>query len=51
MAMMVLLGGGYERTEAQWKTVMELAGLRIVNIWYDDGANEGTEAVIECEKL
>lgn len=52
--MMVLLGGipgGYERTEAQWRKLVESAGLKIVNIWYADAVNEGCEAVIECEKM
>lgn len=49
--MMVTLGGGYERTQRQWETLMELAGLKVVKIWYDDGTNECTEAIIECEKL
>jgi hypothetical protein len=49
--MMVLLGGGYERTEIQWKALIESAGLRIVKIWYADGSGEGSEAIIECEKI
>lgn len=49
--MMVLLDGGYERTEVQWKKLIESAGLRIVKIWYADDTGEGSEAVIECEKI
>ncbi|KAI4594720.1 hypothetical protein KJ359_007523 [Pestalotiopsis sp. 9143b] len=46
IAMLVLLGG-IERTESQWKSLVESAGLEIVKIWYADETNEGSEAVIE----
>jgi hypothetical protein len=48
---MLVLLTGIERTESQWKSLLEAAGLKIVKIWYTDETNEGSEAVIECEKL
>ncbi|KAH8885725.1 S-adenosyl-L-methionine-dependent methyltransferase [Thozetella sp. PMI_491] len=50
IAMMVLFGGGIQRTEGQWKTLIEAAGLKVVKIWFAESVNEGAEAIIECEK-
>ncbi|KAL4746853.1 hypothetical protein BDW72DRAFT_183937 [Aspergillus terricola var. indicus] len=42
---MMQLGSG-ERTERQWRSLLESAGLRIVGIWT---AHRGVESLIECE--
>ncbi|KAF2197615.1 S-adenosyl-L-methionine-dependent methyltransferase [Delitschia confertaspora ATCC 74209] len=46
--MMVTLLSAEERTEQSWRTLLEGAGLRILNIWK---AAEGVESLIECEKV
>lgn len=46
---MLVLLSGIERTEKQWRSLVESAGLKIVKIWYAEETNEGSEAVIECE--
>lgn len=48
---MLVLLSGLERTEKQWRTLVESVGLKIVKIWVDDDTHEGNEAVIECEKI
>lgn len=48
--MMVLLSPALERTESQWKKLVESAGLKIVKIWNDDKVSEGSESIIECVK-
>ena len=50
MAMLVLLSPAFERTEAQWRSLVKAAGLEIVKIWYPDNVHEGSEAIIECIK-
>ena len=47
---MMMLSGGIERTERQWRSLLGAAGLTIVKIWHADDSSEGNEAVIECEK-
>ncbi|KAL3441960.1 S-adenosyl-L-methionine-dependent methyltransferase [Aspergillus insuetus] len=42
---MMQLGTG-ERTERQWRKLLEDAGLKVTNIWT---ANPGVESLIECE--
>ncbi|RAL10943.1 S-adenosyl-L-methionine-dependent methyltransferase [Aspergillus homomorphus CBS 101889] len=42
---MMSVGSG-ERTEGQWRGLLESAGLRIVKIW---AAQRGVESLIECE--
>jgi hypothetical protein len=49
--MLVMHGKAYERTEMQWKTLIEAAGLKLVKVWYANDISEGLEAVIECEKI
>ncbi|TDZ16398.1 O-methyltransferase mpaG [Colletotrichum orbiculare MAFF 240422] len=44
--MMLTLFASRERTEAQWRQLLEPAGLKIVNIWSN---GEGVESLIECE--
>lgn len=44
--MMLALFASEERTEAHWRTLLEGAGLRIIQIW---GHGEGVESLIECE--
>ncbi|TDZ36724.1 O-methyltransferase mpaG [Colletotrichum spinosum] len=44
--MMLTLFASRERTEAQWRQLLEPAGLKIVNIWSN---GEGVEILIECE--
>jgi G:T-mismatch repair DNA endonuclease (very short patch repair protein) len=48
---MMTLHGGAERTESQWQRLLQSAGLRIVKVWHCEEKDEGSEAVIECEKL
>ncbi|KAL3489187.1 S-adenosyl-L-methionine-dependent methyltransferase [Aspergillus germanicus] len=40
--------GSRERTERQWRTLLEDAGMRVTNIWT---ANPGVESLIECEPV
>ncbi|KAK2049472.1 O-methyltransferase [Colletotrichum somersetense] len=44
--MMMTLFSARERTEEQWRSLLEPAGLKIVNIWTK---GEGVESLIECE--
>ncbi|KAI8176976.1 O-methyltransferase mpaG [Colletotrichum sp. SAR 10_65] len=44
--MMLTLFASRERTEAQWRSLLEPAGLKIVKIW---SKGEGVESLIECE--
>ncbi|EXF83960.1 major facilitator superfamily transporter [Colletotrichum fioriniae PJ7] len=44
--MMMTLFSSRERTEEQWRKLLEPAGLRIIKIW---SAGEGVESLIECE--
>ena len=46
--LMMLFLSGMERSESQWKAVLESAGLEIKKIWRADGISE---AVIEARKL
>ena len=43
---MMALGAAKERTEKQWRALLEQSGLRIVYIWTYD---QGTESLIEAE--
>ena len=43
---MMALGATRERTEKQWRALLETAGLQIVHIWTYD---HGTESLIEVE--
>jgi hypothetical protein len=43
--MMMSMCSGMERTEKQWRELLDSVGLEIVNIW----ASGGTEAVIETK--
>ena len=45
--LMMLFLSGMERSESQWKAVLESAGLEIKKIWRADGISE---AVIEARK-
>lgn len=44
---MMLFLSGMERSESQWKAVLDSAGLEIKKIWRADGISE---AVIEARK-
>jgi hypothetical protein len=44
--MVMTLFASRERTEGDWRRLLEGAGLRIVEIW---GGGEGVESLIECE--
>lgn len=44
--LMMASGAVRERTEKQWRVLMEQAGLRVVQIWTYD---QGTESLIEAE--
>lgn len=44
--MMLSLFASKERTEADWRKLLEGAGLKIVKVW---GHGEGVESLIECE--
>ncbi|GAB7351956.1 hypothetical protein MBLNU459_g2486t2 [Dothideomycetes sp. NU459] len=48
---MMLLSSGLERTETQWRHLLDSVGVRIVKIWTVGDIHEGNEAVIECEKI
>lgn len=43
---MMALSAVKERTEKQWTTLLERAGLKVVGIWTYD---QGTESLIEAE--
>ena len=45
--LMMLFLSGMERSESQWKAVLDSAGLEIKKIWRADGISE---AVIEARK-
>ena len=46
--LMMALGSVKERTERQWRTLLEQAGLRILGIWtYEQGIESLIEAEIE----
>jgi hypothetical protein len=45
--MMLHMSAGMERTEKQWRNLIEGVGLSIMKIWRADGAAK-SEAVIEC---
>jgi len=44
--LMMTLGAVKERTEKQWRTLLEEAGLKVVGIWTYE---QGTESLIEAE--
>ena len=44
--LMMALGAVKERTEKQWRALLEQAGFRVVQIWTYD---QGTESLIEAE--
>ena len=44
--LMMALGAVKERTEKQWRELLERAGLKAVGIWT---YNQGTESLIEAE--
>ena len=44
--LMMALGAVKERTEQQWRALLEQAGFRVVQIWTYD---QGTESLIEAE--
>ena len=43
--LMMALGAVKERTEKQWRTLLEKAGLKVTGIWTYD---QGTESLIEA---
>ena len=43
---MMTFVAGMERTENQWKSLLDSSGLNIVKIWY---SSTGFESVIECK--
>ena len=45
--MMLLLLSGMERSESQWKDLLDSVGLEIKKVWRKDGVGEG---VIEAKK-
>lgn len=45
--MMLMLLSGMERSEKQWKALLESLGLEVKNIWRKEGVGEG---VIEARK-
>ena len=45
--LMMVLGAVRERTETQWKALLEQAGLRVSGIWTYE---QGTESLIEAER-
>lgn len=44
--LMLALGAVKERTEKDWRTMVEEVGLKITGIWAKE---QGTESLIECE--
>lgn len=42
---MLALGAVKERTEKDWRTMVEQVGLKITGIWMKE---QGTESLIEC---
>lgn len=46
--LVMALGAVQERTEKQWRTLLERAGLTVVGIWTYD---QGTESLIEAELI
>lgn len=43
---MMVLGGVRERTETQWRGLLESVGLKVVKMWTYE---QGTESLIEAE--
>jgi hypothetical protein len=44
--LMMVLGGVRERTETQWRGLLESVGLKVVKVWTYE---QGTESLIEAE--
>ncbi|KAL8869656.1 MAG: hypothetical protein Q9174_004105 [Haloplaca sp. 1 TL-2023] len=44
---MMMMSGGMERTESQWRKLLASAGLEIERIWSTSGESQETESVIE----
>lgn len=44
--LMLALGAVKERTEMDWRVMVEAAGLKISGVWTKE---QGTESLIECE--
>ena len=44
--LMMVLGAVKERSENDWRSIIEQAGLKVSGIWTND---QGTESLIECE--
>jgi len=44
--LMMVLGGVRERTETQWRGLLESVGLKVVKMWTYE---QGTESLIEAE--
>ncbi len=44
--LMMVLGGVRERTETQWRALLESVGLKVVKMWTYE---QGTESLIEAE--
>jgi hypothetical protein len=40
--------GALERTEEQWKTLVESAGLKIKGIWKEEQGLKGLRVLMEC---
>ncbi|KAL8956946.1 MAG: hypothetical protein Q9183_006183 [Haloplaca sp. 2 TL-2023] len=45
---MMMMSGGMERTESQWRKLLASAGLEIERIWSTNGEGQETESVIEA---
>ena len=43
---MMYLHSGMQRSEREWRELVEAAGLRVVKVWYPDGDGDG---IIEVE--
>lgn len=44
--LMLALGAVKERTEQDWRSMVEQAGLKVTGIWTKE---QGSESLIECE--
>lgn len=44
--LMMMTLGAAERTEKQWRELIESTGLRVIKIW---GANRHSQSLIECQ--
>ena len=44
--LMLALGAVKERTEQDWRNLIDQAGLKVTGIWTKE---QGTESLIECE--